>query len=112
MHPEDAAARGLRDGDIVRIFNDRGSCLAGLVVDDAVRPQVAQLSTGAWYDPDPADPSFRPHGNPNVLTADRPASTLSQSCSGQLTLVEIERYAGALPDVAVFQPPATVEWVW
>src|SRR5262249_33278191 len=50
MHPSDAAARGLRDGDLVRIFNDRGVCLAGLAVDDAVRPGVAQLSTGAWYD--------------------------------------------------------------
>ena len=54
----DAAARGLRDGDLVRIFNDRGACLAGLAVDDAVRAGVAQLSTGAWYDPDPADPGF------------------------------------------------------
>ena len=72
LHPSDAAARGLHDGDLVRIFNDRGACLAGLAVDDAVRPGVAQLSTGAWYDPDPADPGFCRHGNPNVLTADRP----------------------------------------
>ncbi|MFX0578184.1 molybdopterin-dependent oxidoreductase [Nocardia nepalensis] len=108
LHPEDAAARGLRDGDIVRIFNDRGSCLAGLVVDAAVRPQVAQLSTGAWYDPDPADPTFCRHGNPNVLTADRPASSLSQGCSGQLALVEIEPYHGPLPELAVDQPPATI----
>ncbi|WP_433527018.1 molybdopterin-dependent oxidoreductase [Nocardia pseudovaccinii] len=111
LHPDDAAARGLRDGDIVRIFNDRGSCLAGLVVDDAVRPQVAQLSTGAWYDPDPADPTFCRHGNPNVLTADRPAATLSQSCAGQLALVEIESYEGELPDVVVVRPPATVEGI-
>ncbi len=72
LHPADAAARGLRDGDLVRIFNDRGACLAGLAVDDALRPGVAQLSTGAWYDPDPANPGFCRHGNPNVLTASRP----------------------------------------
>jgi biotin/methionine sulfoxide reductase len=108
LHPADAAARGLRDGDLVRIFNDRGACLAGLAVDDAVRPGVAQLSTGAWYDPDPANPGFCRHGNPNVLTADRPSSTLSQGCTGQLTLVEIEPYRGTPPELSVTRPPATV----
>jgi biotin/methionine sulfoxide reductase len=108
MHPSDADARGLRAGEIVRVFNERGSCLAGLVVDDGVRAGVAQLSTGAWYDPDPADPTFCRHGNPNVLIADRPSSTLSQGCAGQLTLVEVERYAGAITEVEVMRPPPTV----
>jgi biotin/methionine sulfoxide reductase len=107
MHPSDAAARGLRVGEVVRVFNERGSCLAGLLVDDGVRAGVAQLSTGAWYDPDPADPTFCRHGNPNVLIADRPSSTLSQGCAGQLTLVEIERYAGPPADVEVLRPPWT-----
>jgi biotin/methionine sulfoxide reductase len=107
LHPADAAARGLRDGDLVRIFNDRGACLAGLAVDEAVRPGVAQLSTGAWYDPDPANPGFCRHGNPNVLTADRPSSTLSQGCTGQLALVEIEPYRGIPPELSVTRPPAT-----
>ena len=107
LHPADAAARGLRDGDLVRIFNGRGACLAGLAVDEAVRPGVAQLSTGAWYDPDPANPGFCRHGNPNVLTADRPSSTLSQGCTGQLALVEIEPFHGIPPELSVTRPPAT-----
>ncbi|TBR23630.1 MAG: Asp-tRNA(Asn)/Glu-tRNA(Gln) amidotransferase GatCAB subunit C, partial [Reyranella sp.] len=28
MNPEDAAARGIADGDLLRVFNDRGACLA------------------------------------------------------------------------------------
>ncbi|WP_433653908.1 molybdopterin guanine dinucleotide-containing S/N-oxide reductase [Nocardia sp. CA-128927] len=108
LHPDDAAARSLHNGDTVRIISKRGSCLAGLVVDDAVRQGVAQLSTGAWYDPDPANAAFCRHGNPNVLTPDRPSSTLSQGCTGQLSLVEIERFEGTVPDLAVNQPPATV----
>jgi biotin/methionine sulfoxide reductase len=105
MNPADASARGLSDGDLVRIFNHRGACLAGLAVDEAVRPGVAQLSTGAWYDPDPADAGFCRHGNPNVLTADRPSSALSQGCAGQLALVEIEAYRGSPPELSVTRPP-------
>ncbi|GAA5049757.1 molybdopterin-dependent oxidoreductase [Nocardia callitridis] len=108
LHPEDAAARALRDGDLVRLFNERGSCLAGLVVDEAVGVGIAQLSTGAWYDPDPADSSFCRHGNPNVLTTDRPSSTLSQGCAGQLALVQIERFDGVAPELTVDGPPELV----
>ena len=54
MHPADAAARGIADGDIVRLFNARGACLAGVRITDGIRRGVVQLPTGAWYDP--ADP--------------------------------------------------------
>jgi biotin/methionine sulfoxide reductase len=109
MHPGDAAARGIADGSCVRIFNDRGSCLAGVALTEDVRPGVVQLSTGAWYDPDPADPSFCRHGNPNVLTADRPSSALSQGTTGQLAMVQVEPYDGVPPEVSVHRPPATAE---
>ena len=39
MHPSDASARGIEDGDVVRLFNDRGSCLAGAVLTTDVRPR-------------------------------------------------------------------------
>ena len=71
MHPDDAAARGIADGDVVRVFNDRGACLAGAVLDRAPAG-VVQLSTGAWYDPDdPAAERLCVHGNVNVLTRRR-----------------------------------------
>ena len=54
MHPADAAARGIADGDIIRLFNARGACLAGVRVTEDIRAGVIQLPTGAWYDP--ADP--------------------------------------------------------
>jgi biotin/methionine sulfoxide reductase len=107
LHPADAADRGLRDGDVARIFNHRGSCLAGVVTSDAVRRGVVQLSTGAWYDPlDPADPgAMCVHGNPNVLTRDYGTSQLAQGCSGQHALVEVERWTGPLPPITVLDPP-------
>jgi biotin/methionine sulfoxide reductase len=109
LHPTDAGARGIRSGDVVRVFNDRGSCLAGAVLTDAVRPGVVQLSTGAWYDPlDPADPdSLCVHGNPNVLTFDRGTSKLAQGCSGQHALVQVDRWTGPVPPIRAYQPPPT-----
>ena len=107
LHPRDAAARGISDGDVVRIYNDRGGCLAGAVLSDAVRPGVVQLATGAWYDPDDpaADKPLCVHGNPNVLTRDIGTSRLAQGCTGQLCRVEIEVFDGPLPPIKAFDPP-------
>ena len=84
-----------------------GACLAGAVLSDALRPSVVQLATGAWYDPeDPAAPApFCVHGTPNVLTRDVGTSRLAQGCTGQVALVEIERFAGLLPSIKAFDPP-------
>jgi biotin/methionine sulfoxide reductase len=109
LNPDDAARRGIGDGDIVRLYNDRGACLAGAVLSAALRPGVVQLSTGAWYDPD--DPAIEMplcvHGNPNVLTADIGTSRLAQGCTGQLAYVEVERFGGPLPDIKAFDPPGS-----
>ncbi|HEX3954372.1 MAG TPA: molybdopterin-dependent oxidoreductase [Stellaceae bacterium] len=107
IHPSDAAARGIASGDVVRLFNDRGACLAGAMISEAVRPGVVQLSTGAWFDPEDAaaDKPLCVHGNPNVLTRDVGTSSLAQGCAGQLTLVEIERFEGKPPPVRAFDPP-------
>ena len=108
LHPADAAARGIADGDIIRLFNDRGACLAAAAPSEDVCPGVVHLPTGAWYDP--ADPEEEAplcvHGNPNVLTRDVGTSRLAQGCTGQLTAVEVVRFTGNLPPVRAFEPPA------
>ena len=111
INPVDAEARGIADGQVVRVFNDRGACLAGAVLTDALRPGVIELATGAWYDPeDPAEPgSLDKHGNPNVLTLDKPTSQLTQCCAAQTVLVEIERFDGPLPEITAFDPPEIQE---
>ncbi len=108
LHPDDATARGIAAGDLVRVFNDRGACLAAARVSDRIRRGVVRLSTGAWFDPADAG-SNRPlekHGNPNALTLDIGASKLSQGCIAQTCLVEIERFDGPAPAVTAHQPPA------
>ena len=107
LHPEDAAARGISDGDLLRVFNDRGACLAAARLSDRIRRGVVRLSTGAWFDPADAG-SNRPlekHGNPNALTLDIGASKLSQGCIAQTCLVEIERFDGPAPAVTAHRTP-------
>ena len=48
MHRADAEARGLRSGQEVRVWNDRGEVFLPLVVTDAVRPGVVASEKGAW----------------------------------------------------------------
>lgn len=103
MHPEEAARRGLSHGQIVEIHNSRGRCLAGLCIDPTVAPRCVRLSTGAWFDPDP-ETGVERHGNPNVLTADVPASELSQGCTAHSCLVEV-RAATYQPEVRAFHLP-------
>ncbi|TWE28270.1 molybdopterin-dependent oxidoreductase [Prauserella muralis] len=109
LHPDDAAARGLAGGDLVRVTSATGSALAGLVLSDAVRPGVAQLSTGAWFDPSAPEVATCVHGNPNVLTRDVGTSRLAQGCTGQLTRVQVEAFTGTPPPVRAHEPPRGVD---
>jgi len=103
INPADAAARGIAAGDIVRVFNDRGACLAGAIIDDGVLPQVAVMPTGAWMDLSEGEPERG--GNPNVLTLDIGTSRLTQGSSALSALVEIERWTGASLPVRVLAQP-------
>lgn len=106
MHPDDATTRRLAQGDVVRVFNDRGAFLAGVVVADHLRPGVVQISTGAWYDPaEGGQPgSLEKHGNPNVVTLDSGTSQLAQSTAVQTVLVQVEKCESP-PPVTAFALP-------
>lgn len=110
MSARDAAARGIADGDIVRIFNDRGACLAAAVISEDMSENIIELATGAWYwTAEPGeDQPLEVHGNPNVLTRDKGSSSLSQGPTAHSCLVEVERFEGALPENNVFNPIPTV----
>ena len=108
MHPDDAAAREIRNGDVIRLWNARGGCLAGVQVSESVSRGVIQLSTGAWYDPagpgETVPEGTCKHGNPNVLTRDQGSSRLGQGPSAHTTLVRVERIDNP-PPVTAFDPP-------
>ena len=104
IHPDTGAARGIEDGSVVRVYNDRGACLAGARITENVSPNVVVLATGAWFDP-VAPGGLERHGNPNVLTLDKGTSRLAQGPISQTTLVEVQAFEEDLPEVQAFTPP-------
>lgn len=105
--PQDAAQRHIADGDLVRLFNERGSCIAAAVVSMDIMQGVAAMATGAWFDPQ--DAQLERHGNPNVLTRDFGTSSLAQGPSPMSTLVEIEKWHGEAPAVEAFELPQLID---
>ena len=86
IHPADAAARSIADGQRVCVFNDRGRTLMPARVTDRVAPGVIAIKEGAWFSLDERGQDT--HGCSNLLTPDRssPAgATPFNSC-----FVEIE----------------------
>jgi anaerobic dimethyl sulfoxide reductase subunit A len=69
VHPADAAARGITDGDRVRVFNDRGATFLPVRVTDRIAPGVVSIKEGAWFTPGADGQDTR--GCANVLTSDR-----------------------------------------
>ena len=107
INTADAKARGIKGGDVVKVFNDRGATLAGAVVTDRIRPGVVMLQEGAWYDPDkPGETgAMCKHGNINLVTIDKGTSKLAQGNIANTALVEVEVFKGDLPAITAFTPP-------
>ena len=108
MNPADAEQRGLSDGDVVRVFNDRGQMLAGLKITDEIMPGVVRINEGGWFDPEnPREiGSLCVYGDVNILTTGVATSKLAQGNCGHTGVAEVERYEGPLPEVTVFSQPS------
>jgi anaerobic selenocysteine-containing dehydrogenase len=88
VHPDDAAARGLDDGDTARVFNDRGSFLARAEVSDAARPGVV-VGLSIWW------PKLSPGGrNANAVTSQE-LTDMGGGATFYDCLVEVEPVTGA-----------------
>jgi molybdopterin guanine dinucleotide-containing S/N-oxide reductase-like protein len=89
IHPRDAEKRGIQDGDIVKVFNERGVVLCGARVWERIMPNVAYVDHGARHDPiiDTVDRG----GAINTIAPD---GLTSKNCVGQATsgyLVDVQK---------------------
>lgn len=106
INADDAKARGINDGDLVRVFNDRGQLLAGAVISENFPPGVARIEEGAWYGPtDHTIGAIDTYGDPNTLTMDQGSSQLAQATSANTCIVNYEKFTGEAPAVTSFGGP-------
>ena len=91
INPEDAARHSVGGGDLVRLQSGVGACLATAVIDPGCRTGVLAMETGPWFIG--GDDGLDPAGNPNAVTPDLTASSLSQACAAQGISVSLQRIA-------------------
>lgn len=104
INSNDAKARNIQTGDLVRAYNQRGQVLVGALVTDRIKQGACCIHEGAWVDLDPTTNIDR-NGCCNVLTADIPTSRLANGCAGNSSMVYIEKYQGDPPELMAFIPP-------
>jgi molybdopterin guanine dinucleotide-containing S/N-oxide reductase-like protein len=90
IHPRDAARKGIRPGDVVKIFNERGIVLAGAYVTERIIPGTISIDHGAKYDP--VVPGKIDRGG--AINSITPRKTTSKNACGMVVsgfLADIER---------------------
>ncbi len=109
INPLDAKAKGIKDGDLVRVFNDRGQLLAGAVLSDSYPRGVIRIEEGAWYGPlTEKVGAICTYGDPNTLTLDLGTSELAQATSANTCIADFEKFRGEVPPVTSFGGPIEV----
>ncbi len=85
---QDAAARGIKNGDRIEVFNERGCVRIRALVTDRIMEGVVALSEGGWFRPaaDGADE----RGCINVLTSSRP-TPLAKGNPQHTNLVQVRK---------------------
>jgi anaerobic dimethyl sulfoxide reductase subunit A len=89
MNPLDAASRDIKDGDDVRVFNQRGALILPCRITVRIMPGVVDIPQGAWYKPD--DEGVDHGGNINVLASCRWTPFAFGSTQHSI-MVQMEKY--------------------
>lgn len=92
----DAEARGIQNGDWIRLYNDAGEIVRQASVVDTMMPGVVNTMHGSWWEKDENGVSI--NGGTNLLTDSR--VTIGTQQGYNTTLVQIEKYSNQdiLPD--------------
>ncbi|MBI4787635.1 MAG: molybdopterin-dependent oxidoreductase [Chloroflexi bacterium] len=88
INPIEAQARGIADGDSVKVYNARGAIVLPCRVTNRVMPGVVDIPEGAWWTPD--ENGIDRRGNINVLTSER-WTPLAFATAQHTAMVQVER---------------------
>jgi trimethylamine-N-oxide reductase (cytochrome c) len=96
INRQDAEARGIRDDDLVRLWNRRGSVVCAAQLTDRLRPGVVSAST--------ASAEYRPAGEPgrstdlggcvNTLNTSKAIARKTHGIRPNTTLIQLEKWTG------------------
>ena len=89
INPLDARGRSLQDGDLVRVFNERGSLILPCRITPRILPGVVDIPQGAWWQADEAGNDWG--GSINTLTSER-WTPLAFGSAQHTLLVEVEAW--------------------
>jgi trimethylamine-N-oxide reductase (cytochrome c) len=107
INRQDAEARGIAEGDLVEVYNDRGTVIAGAVVSDEIMPGVVSIYEGGW-------PSLDSKGRcnsglVNFLTSTTRSSGLSHANTANTALVSIRKCEDPEGPNQAYDKPAIIE---
>ncbi len=107
INAEDAAARGIEDGDLVGLYNDRGTIIAGAVVSGGIMPGVVSIREEGW-------PSLDGKGRcnsglVNFLTSTRRASGLSQATTANTASCSMRKCEDPEGPNMAYEKPEIIE---
>ncbi len=88
INPIDAEKRGIKDGDEILVYNDRGKIMIPCRITPKIMPGVVNIPQGAWWKPDKNGIDRR--GNINVLTSHR-WTPLAFGNAQHTIMVEVEK---------------------
>ena len=107
INAQDAADRGIEDGDLVELYNDRGTVIAGAIVSDEIMPGVVSIYEGGW--PQLDSKGRCNSGLVNFITSTQRASGLSEATSANTVLVEMRKCEDPEGPNLAYDPPAIIE---
>ncbi len=107
INTEDARERGIRDGDLIEVYNDRGAIIVGAVVTDNIMKGVISIMEGCW-------PSLDSKGRCNsglinFITSSRRSSGLSEATSANTVLASVKKCTDVEGPNMAYNPPETLE---
>lgn len=93
INTNDAKKLGIKNKEIVEVYNDRGRILVGAILSDDILEGVISIQEGAWYEPENTNEDMPRcnSGHVNVLTSSRPSSQMAQATSVNSCLVAIKK---------------------
>jgi trimethylamine-N-oxide reductase (cytochrome c) len=95
INPEDAEARGIRDNDLVRLHNARGSVICAAKLTHRMRKGVVHAyGSSAVYDPvgEPGNSADR-GGCVNLLSSSKSQIRKAHSMGASCCLIEVEKWS-------------------